>query len=199
MTRLLGFLGVLGISISLAASASSQPAPPSSLQEERSDCGFSIGHPKEWAKYNRKNDDKLELDTNDELTIGVVVGPITQVSANPEAGEMLAQAAAGEYCLTCLRNKLVWVDRFIENGMTVSYTVQADADKIWGQIVAYYYLRFFLFTQDAPGRNPGNGAWTRAELNFYVPAAQYHQTEPVIQQVVRSFRFTQPQKAVCRW
>ena len=165
-------------------------------------CGFSIGYPQGWAE-DRRDDDKVTLYSKDkrpeEPFTWVTVGPITELSAGAGSGQALAQAAAGEYCLKCLSDTLVWMDRFLQDQMTISYTIETTPDKFFGQVVPYYLLRFFIFAQSGPERGAVASPWARADLRFYVPQANFSSMEQTIMDMVRSFKFTQPTKKNCKW
>jgi hypothetical protein len=196
MTRGDGLWKSLGVSAIVVCALAVQAVGADPIS--RSECGFTIDNAKNWRKIQRDND-TLQLATDRAPYTWVTIGPITDISRAAGSGEALAQAAVGEYCLVCLRSSLIWIDRFLQDQMTVNYTIESAPFKFYGMIYPYYVLRYFIFSQGAPGRTGESGGWTRADLRFYVPQSEFREREQIIMDMARSFRFTEPTKKDCKW
>ena len=196
MTRGDGLWKPLGVSAIVVCALAVQAVAADPIA--RSECGFTIDNAKNWRKIPRDND-TLMLATDRAPFTYVTIGPLTDISGVAGTGETLAQAAAGEYCLVCLRSSLIWIDRFLQDQMTVNYTIESTSEKFYGMIYPYYLLRFFIFSQGVPGRTGESGGWTRADLRFWVPQSEFREQEQNIMVMARSFRFTEPTKKDCKW
>lgn len=153
------------------------------------DCGFSVRNPRGWDPGTNG----LNLFGGDDGAV-LAVDAVRPIPAGQGSADALALAAAGEYCLSCLARTLVWMDRMTEGTTTISYTISDNPAKFLGHVRPYYHLAFFI-VMPAPSTRSSGAGWTRADLDFYVPKEKLQVLEPVIMDMVRSFRVTEPKKA----
>ncbi len=177
--------------------AAQTPAPPAAQtvlsQEYKNDCGFSIRHPSSWSSVPR-SDQYFELKDDKDPPMVLWIGPIRDIQSTQPSIEALAAAMAGQYCLSCLRTSLVWIDRFSVGSMFVNYTIsRGDLRSGARTIPGGYFLDFFV-VEDGTMRGLGGSGWTWAELTLWVHRSQYANAfKSVILPMVQSLRLTRPQ------
>ena len=161
-------------------------------------CGFAYRYPQGWG--TGIIDEKYVITVGpEEQVVGLLTG-IRNLAASPISPQSAASAAAGAFCLDCMRNppdKLVWVDRFVEGSMTVSEIVYKENKRdflsfLQGRTFEEtpgYTLWFFLF-EDGTARNIAPAQWTTGQMLFWVREDLFRQYEPWINAIVRSLKFT---------
>jgi len=168
-------------------------------------CGFAYRYPQGWDAGLL---DGYFLTVAPEVqAVGIVAG-IRNLAASPLSPQSAASAAAGAFCLDCMRDpadKLVWVDGFTEGSMTVSEIVYKETRR---QFLSFlqgrtfeetpgYTLWFFLF-EDGTARGIGPAQWTTGQMAFWVREDLFRQFEPWIHAIVRSLKFTAAQQECWR-
>lgn len=192
---------VIAVMLVVAASGGLRVAtPPVSAQpvlaqryEDRV-CGFAFQYPDGWVRLER--DDRIAaVGYAEPLPTLALVGPVWDVQgqASSELISRYALLISGQNCLDCLRESLVWIDRFADGPTVGTYTISRVVFNIGGQPVPYYNIDYVLYTEGT-GRVQGPAGWTVTSAVFRVPIAIYRQMEPVVNAMVRSIRFTVPER-----
>jgi len=168
-------------------------------------CGFTYRYPQGWDAGLLEG--WFLTVAPDVQSVGVISG-IRNLSASPLSAQSAASAAAGAFCLDCMRDppdKLVWVDRFTEGTMTVSEIISKETRRSFLSFLQGrnfeetpgYTLLFFLF-EDGTARGIGPAQWTTGTMAFWVREDLFRQFEPWINAIVRSVKFTAAQQECWR-
>jgi hypothetical protein len=197
-------LAVVGVALLAPVRARAQTTQ-TTLPNEYTDqgCGFAYRYPQEWKAGTI--DDKYFMTVGpDEQVVGLV-GAIRNLAASPLSPQSAAAAAAGAFCLDCMRDppdKLVWVDRFVEGSMTASEIVYKETKRTFLSFLQGrnfedtpgYTFIFYLF-EDGTARGIAPTQWTTGSMFFWAKEDLFRQYEPWINAIVRSVRFTPTQRA----
>lgn len=94
------------------------------------ECGFAYRYPEGWQAGII--DDRYFMAVGpDEQVVGLL-GGFRNLAASPLSPQSAAAAAAGAFCLDCMRDppdKLVWVDRFAEGSMTAGEIIYKETKR----------------------------------------------------------------------
>jgi hypothetical protein len=167
------------------------------------ECGFAYRYPEGWQAGII--DDRYFMTVGpDEQVVGLF-GGFRNLAASPLSPQSAASAAAGAFCLDCMRDppdKLVWVDRFVEGSTTASEIIYRETKRSFlsflqgrsfGETPGYTSI-FYLF-EDGTARGIAPAQWTTGQVFFWVRDDLFRQYEPWIHAIVRSLRFTATQRA----
>jgi len=167
------------------------------------ECGFAYRYPEGWRAGII--DDKYFMSVGpDEQVVGLL-GGLRNLAASPLSPQSAAAAAAGAFCLDCMRDppdKLVWVDRLVEGSMTASEIIYRETKRSFLSFLqgrtfddtpGYTFL-FYVF-EDGTARGIAPAQWTTGQMYFWVKEDLFRQYEPWINAIVRSLRFTPTSQA----
>jgi hypothetical protein len=174
--------------------------PTSTEQYVDRACGFSFQYPVGWRRStDQRTQLRIIVASPDDATISTLVslGPILDELPAQLTTENLALGMAAHNCLDCLRERLVWVDRFMVGTSAVSYTMSQQDIRINNQLYPHYALEYFIFNDGTARGLTESGARTRAEVRAWIPVARLRAAEPVILGIVRSLQFTRPEGRPC--
>jgi hypothetical protein len=189
-------IAILGVAVVLGALMPSRPVIAQAVLTERYEdaaCGFSFQYPAGWQRTQADDRRGQAFVTGVTPTL-ISFGPIRDVPAAQVSTEAIALALAAQQCLDCLRESLVWLDRFPDGSRTVTWIVSRQTVTLSNVNYPYLLAQFFL-VDDGTARGLGAGGWTQAFVEFWAPPQEYRQRESEMLAMVRSLRFTRPQVA----
>ena len=172
------------IAVAPPAGSQAAPAPKPSYVYDNVLCRYKIRSPLDW-KVGADNNVIYDPATGTE----VYIGPINAYSAPAGSAAAWADATAGEFCLQCLRTKLVWMDQFVQGSTSVIYTIAEEPIKLSGVIFPFYVVHFFFFTPSASPGDPKVTGFIRADLRVFVRRYDYEKLAPTIMDMIKSFEF----------
>jgi hypothetical protein len=177
--------------------------PTSTEQYVSRACGLSFQHPTGWRRSTDQQGQRgqlrilVESPEDPTTSTQIIIGPVLDELPAQLTTENLALGMAAQNCLDCLRQSLVWVDRFMAGTSAVSYTISLRDVRINNQLHPHYALEYFMFNDGSARGLIEPGARTRAEVRAWVPAARLRTAEPVVSGVVRSLQLMRPEGRPC--
>lgn len=179
------------------ASLPGAPALLAAHDFAHSRCGFVVQVPDRWRAFEGEKDVAVALEGDPPAVIWI--GPVWNESAPAGTPEAAAASAGAAFCLDCLRQDLLWFDRFTfaEGTAAASYAVyRTDLSTTDGRVIGRngYRLQFFI-VEDGTARSLGAQGWTRARAQAWLPPDRYAELEPQVLATVRSLRLLPPTAA----
>jgi hypothetical protein len=156
-------------------------------------CGLVFRYPSGWDQ-RRPPDNSADVIVESRVipTSVARVGPVEDWPVTRISPANIAQAVTAQNCLNCLRDSLVWLERYTEGTRTVNYTIAANRFRESDGSVHDFYVLDFHLTDEGTARGLGPGGWILTTARFAIPRAEYSERQHQVRAMVASIQFTRP-------